>query len=85
MLPTIPVESLQMVAKFLESQDRKELALELATDVDYKFELAIQLSRLDAAYEIAAKKHSEAAWVNDLKDLSSSWRLDKAYGKRDGN
>ena len=67
-LPTIPVESLQMVAKFLESQGRKELALELATDVDYKFELAIQLSRLDVAYEIAAKKHADGI------DVTSKWR-----------
>eukprot|EP01051_Picozoa_sp_SAG22_P012893 SAG22_NODE_1385_length_4533_cov_11.714253_3_plen_253_part_01 len=57
-----------MVAKFLESQGRKEMALELATDIDYKFELAISLSRLEIAYEIAAEKHSNGI------DVTSKWR-----------
>lgn len=37
------------VARFLESRGMIENALEVATDPDYKFELAIQLGRLEIA------------------------------------
>lgn len=37
------------VAKFLESRGMVEDALEIATDLDYKFDLAIQLGRLETA------------------------------------
>ena len=37
------------MARFLESRGMIEEALEVATDPDYRFELAIQLGRLDVA------------------------------------
>lgn len=37
------------VAHFLESRGMTEDALEVATDPDYRFELAIQLGRLEVA------------------------------------
>lgn len=37
------------VARFLESRGMIEEALEVATDPDYRFELAIQLGRLEVA------------------------------------
>ena len=37
------------VARFLESRGMIEDALEVATDLDYRFELAIQLGRLEVA------------------------------------
>lgn len=37
------------VAHFLESRGMIEDALEIATDPDYRFELAIQLGRLEIA------------------------------------
>lgn len=37
------------VARFLESRGKVEDALEVATDPDYRFELAIQLGRLGIA------------------------------------
>jgi coatomer subunit beta' len=37
------------VARFLESRGMIEDALEVATDPDYRFELAIQLGRLEVA------------------------------------
>lgn len=43
MLPTVSV------AHFLESRGMIEDALEIATDPDYRFELAIQLGRLEIA------------------------------------
>ena len=37
------------MARFLESRGMIEEALEVATDPDYRFELAIQLGRLEIA------------------------------------
>ncbi|KAJ3899890.1 coatomer protein [Lentinula edodes] len=48
------------LARFLESRDLKELALEIATDPDHKFELALGLDDLDTALEIV-KAESEIA------------------------
>jgi coatomer subunit beta' len=48
-LPTIPKEHLNSVARFLESRGMLEDALEVATDADYRFDLSVQLGRLDVA------------------------------------
>jgi coatomer subunit beta' len=48
-LPSIPKEHHNSVAHFLESRGMTEDALEVATDPDYRFELAIQLGRLAVA------------------------------------
>ncbi|XP_062085955.1 coatomer subunit beta'-3-like [Humulus lupulus] len=40
-LPTIPPEHHNSVARFLESRGMLEDALEVATDPDYKFDMAI--------------------------------------------
>ena len=53
----------QMVARFLESQGRKDQALEVATDMDYRFELAISLGmdKLHIANDIALEKEKQGA------------------------
>ncbi|XP_047316950.1 coatomer subunit beta'-2 [Impatiens glandulifera] len=61
-LPSIPKEHYNSVARFLESRGMVEDALEVATDPDYKFELSIQLGKLDVAKEIAAVSQSESKW-----------------------
>jgi coatomer subunit beta' len=48
-----------------------EEALEVATDPDYRFELAIQLGRLEIAKEIAAEVQSESKW-KQLGELAMS-------------
>lgn len=40
---------LPSVARFLESRSMLEEALEVATDPDYRFDLAIQLGKLEIA------------------------------------
>lgn len=45
----IEFPSTSSVAHFLESRGMIEEALEVATDPDYRFELAIQLGRLEVA------------------------------------
>lgn len=50
------------MARFLEGRGRTEEALEIATDPDYRFELAVQLGKLDAALQIAEASDSESKW-----------------------
>ncbi|KAE9453448.1 hypothetical protein C3L33_14624, partial [Rhododendron williamsianum] len=70
-LPSIPKEHHNSVARFLESRGSIEEALEVATDPDYRFELAIQLGKLDVAKEIATGAHSESKW-KQLGELAMS-------------
>ncbi|KNA15992.1 hypothetical protein SOVF_093220 [Spinacia oleracea] len=71
LLPTIPKEHHNSVARFLESRGMVAEALEVATDPDYKFDLAIQLSRLEIAKEIATEVQSESKW-KQLGELALS-------------
>ena len=64
------------VAKFLEARGMPEQALEVATDADYRFELAVQLGRLDAALEIAGEADSEGKWKQLGELAMSSGKLD---------
>ncbi|CAN8072036.1 unnamed protein product [Agarophyton chilense] len=69
-LPRIPASEHNKLARFLESQGLKEDALELATDPDYRCDLAISLGRLDLATEIAREHPSELKW-GQLADLAT--------------
>lgn len=69
-LPRIPSSEHNKLARFLESQGLREDALELATDPDYRCDLAISLGRLDLASEIARKNPSELKW-RQLADLAT--------------
>nr|XP_023919406.1 coatomer subunit beta'-1-like [Quercus suber] len=70
-LPSIPKEHHNSVARFLESRGMIEDALEVATDPDYRFELAIQLGRLEVAKGIASEVQSESKW-KQLGELAMS-------------
>jgi len=55
--------------------DLKELALEVSTDIEHKFELAVQLNKLDVAVEIAREANTEAKW-NTVGDTAlSAWKV----------
>lgn len=70
-LPLIPQEHYNSVARFLEARGMLEDALEVATDPDYRFDLAIQLGRLGTAKEIASEVQSETKW-KQLGELAMS-------------
>lgn len=56
-----------------------EEALEIATDPDYRFELAVQLGQLDTALQIAEASDSEAKW-RQLGELAlSSGKLEVRF------
>nr|KJB13138.1 hypothetical protein B456_002G058900 [Gossypium raimondii] len=70
-LPSIPKEHHNSVAQFLESRGMIEDALEVATDPDYRFDLAMQLGKLEIAKEIATEAQSESKW-KQLGELAMS-------------
>ncbi|APA13899.1 hypothetical protein sscle_11g086690 [Sclerotinia sclerotiorum 1980 UF-70] len=61
-LCTIPGDQLNKIARFLEGQGHKELALEVATDKEHKFELALALGHLPIALELAREADVEHKW-----------------------
>ncbi|KAK3824930.1 MAG: coatomer WD associated region-domain-containing protein [Benniella sp.] len=78
LLPQVPHEQLNKIARFLEAQDQKELALEISTDQDHKFDLAIQLNRLDYASAIAREADSEPKWKTLGDCAMEKWRVNLA-------
>ncbi|KAJ9114335.1 hypothetical protein QFC22_005788 [Naganishia vaughanmartiniae] len=80
-LPTVPQGERNRIARFLESQDMKELALQVATDPDQQFDLAIQLDDLDKALELtrtSPEAGSEAKWRTVGDKALAAWRMDLA-------
>lgn len=70
-MPNIPKDQLNNVARFLEGRGLVEEALQVATDPDYRFDLAFQLGNLEAAQEIAVQLDSESKW-KQLGELALS-------------
>ncbi|KAF9260701.1 coatomer protein [Marasmius fiardii PR-910] len=80
-LPTLPKEQLNKVARFLEGRDLKELALQITTDPDHKFDLSLQLDDLDAALEIVngvPELEAEMKWKALGDRALAVWRFDLA-------
>ncbi|CAG8603089.1 12782_t:CDS:10, partial [Acaulospora colombiana] len=74
LLPSIPNEQRNRIARFLESQDLKELALEVSTDIEHKFELAVQLNKLDVAVEIAREVDTDSKWKTVGDSALNAWK-----------
>jgi len=68
-LPTVPRDEHNRIARFLEAQGFKEEALAVATDPEHQFELAVQLGKLQVAYEITTQQPTESKW-KQLGDLA---------------
>ncbi|KAG2189488.1 hypothetical protein INT44_004630 [Umbelopsis vinacea] len=74
-LPTIPTDQRNRIARFLESQDLKELAMNVTEDVEHQFDLAIQLDKLDIAVDIARKVDTEVKWKTVGDFAMVAWKL----------
>ncbi|RHX99140.1 hypothetical protein DYB36_009999 [Aphanomyces astaci] len=82
-LPRIPPDLMDVVARFLESQGYKEEALVLSTDPDQKFDLAVQLAKLDVAKDIMmAREHDQHASATDTQH---KWKQLGDLALNDGN
>ncbi|ETW83757.1 hypothetical protein HETIRDRAFT_415508 [Heterobasidion irregulare TC 32-1] len=80
-LPNVPKDQRNKIARFLEGRDLKELALEVTTDVDHKFELSLQLDDLDSALAIARtvpEAEAETKWKAVGDRALAVWRFDLA-------
>ncbi|AQK59840.1 Putative coatomer beta subunit family protein [Zea mays] len=77
-LSSIPKEQYDSVARFLESRGMLEEALEIATDTNYRFDLAVQLGRLEIAKAIATEVQSESKWKILGELAMSSGKLEMA-------
>ncbi|KAJ2786122.1 Coatomer subunit beta' [Coemansia javaensis] len=62
LLPAVPAGERHRIAKFLEAEGMPELALEVTTDPEQQFDLAVQLGRLDDACRLAEASGAEAKW-----------------------
>lgn len=61
-LPTIPREHRTRVAHFLEKQGFKEQALQVSTDTEHRFDLALQIGDLKTAVELAREAENPQKW-----------------------
>jgi coatomer subunit beta' len=73
LLPSIPEDQLNKIARFLEGQGHKELALEVATDSEHKFELALALNHLDIALELAKEADVDHKWKTVGDAALTAW------------
>eukprot|EP00842_Homolaphlyctis_polyrhiza_P004024 jgi/Hompol1/4622/HPOL_003792-RA len=73
-LPTVPVDHRNRIARFLEGRGLKHEALAVSTDPEHRFELAIQLGHLELAYEIAQQMDHEHKWKTVGEVALSTWR-----------
>jgi coatomer subunit beta' len=71
-----PQDQLNNVAKFLEARGLVSEALAVATDPDYRFELAVQQGELSIALSIAEESGSEAKWKQLGELAMSAGKLD---------
>ncbi|KAF8627949.1 hypothetical protein AX17_006102 [Amanita inopinata Kibby_2008] len=81
MLSTLPKEQLNKVARFLEGRDMKELAIQITTDPEHKFDLALSLDDLDTATEIARlvpEHEAELKWKSIGDRALAVWRFELA-------
>lgn len=75
MLPDIPDDQKSKIARFLEGQGYKEQALEVATDPEHRFDLALSLNQLEIALELAREADVEHKWKTVGDAALSGWNL----------
>ncbi|KPI86581.1 putative beta prime cop protein [Leptomonas seymouri] len=68
LLPTIDAGLRDKLSRFVESRGLLEMALEIATDDEHRFDLAVQLKRLPLAHSIASAVNVASYWkqVGDM-------------------
>lgn len=75
LLPSIPESEMNKIARFLEGQGHKEMALEVATDPEHKFELALGLNQLEIALELAREADAEHKWKTVGDAALAGWQF----------
>lgn len=75
LLEDIPADQKNKVARFLEGQGYKEMALDVATDPEHRFDLALALNNLPIALEIAREADVEHRWKTVGDAALQGWDL----------
>jgi coatomer subunit beta' len=78
LLEQVPADQRNRVARFLETQELKELALEVSTDAEHRFDLAISLDDFETALEIARsgpQVGSESRWRTIGDKALARWNV----------
>ena len=78
LLVDIPEDQKNKIARFLEGQGEKELALEVATDPEHRFDLALSLGNLDIALDIARTADVEHRWKTVGDAALAAWNVNLA-------
>jgi coatomer subunit beta' len=73
LLAEVPEDQMNKIARFLEAQGQKELALDVATDPEHRFELALSLNNLSVALEIARLSDIQAKWSAVADKALEAW------------
>ncbi|RPB06085.1 Coatomer, beta' subunit [Choiromyces venosus 120613-1] len=74
-LGDIPEDQKNKIARFLEGQGHKDLALEIAADPEHRFDLSLSLGNLDTALEIAREAGAEHKWKTVGDAALAAWDL----------
>ncbi|KAI9189697.1 Coatomer subunit beta' [Blastocladiella emersonii ATCC 22665] len=77
-LPSVATADRDKLAQFLEKQGLVDLALEVTSDQDHKFDLAVAAGKLDVAFAIAAEADQPAKWKVVADGALAAWRFDIA-------
>jgi coatomer subunit beta' len=75
LLRDIPQDQMNKIARFLEGQGHKDMALEVATDQEHRFDLSLALNRLDIALEIARVADVDHKWKTVGDAAMNAWDL----------
>ncbi|KAJ6099931.1 hypothetical protein PENARI_c007G04930 [Penicillium arizonense] len=75
LLKDVPQDQMNKVARFLEGQGYKEMALEVATDPEHRFDLALALNDLETALVIAREANVEHKWKIVGDAALAGWNL----------
>ncbi|KAI4111683.1 MAG: hypothetical protein LQ345_006728 [Seirophora villosa] len=75
LLEEIPADQKNKIARFLEGQGYKEMALEVATDPEHRFDLALGLNKLAIALEIAKEAKAEHRWKTVGDAALAAWDM----------
>lgn len=75
LLADIAEDQKNKIARFLEGQGYKEMALEVATDPEHRFDLALALNNLEIALSIAREADVEHRWKTVGDAAMAGWDL----------
>ena len=75
LLQDVPEDQKNKIARFLEGQGYKEMALEVATDPEHRFDLALALNNLPIALAIAREADVEHRWKTVGDAALTAWDI----------